>query len=122
MKLHSNDKALLIAMAAIFAGALAYGAVNDALWSALLIGGALIGASLLAALAFQGGTGSVVALPVLGMSMTALLIHAAHGQTVSHFAVFSLLAVATVYRRWEAIVVGAAAIAVHHLTFNYFQQ
>ena len=35
---------------------------------------------------------------------------------------FALLAVTTVYRRWEAVVVGAAAIALHHLSFNYFQQ
>jgi methyl-accepting chemotaxis protein len=122
MKLHSNDKALLLAMAAIFAGAVAYGVANGAPWSALLIGATLMGASLLAALVFQGGTGSVLLMPVLGMAMTGLLIHAARGQTVAHFAVFSLLAVATVYRRWEAIVVGAAAIAVHHLSFNYFQQ
>ena len=35
---------------------------------------------------------------------------------------FALLAVTTVYRRWEAVVAGAAAIALHHLSFNYFQQ
>jgi methyl-accepting chemotaxis protein len=122
MRLHTNDKALLVAMAAIFAGAIAYGFANGAPWTALLVGGLVMGAAWLAALAFQGGTGSVLAMPVLGMAMTAVLIHAARGQTVAHFAVFSLLAVATVYRRWEAIVVGAAAIAVHHLSFNYFQQ
>jgi len=122
MTLHTNDKALLLAMAAIFAGALAYGFHNGAPWTALLIGGTLIAAALATAWAFQGGTGSVLAMPVLGMAMTALLIHAARGQSEAHFAVFSLLAVTTVYRRWEAVLIGAAAIAVHHLSFNYLQQ
>jgi len=122
MKLHSNDKALLVAMAAICAGALAYGVANGAPWTVLLVGAALMAASLLTALASQGGSGSVLAMPVLGMALTALLIHAARGHTVAHFAVFSLLAVLTVYRRWEAVVIGAATIAVHHLSFNYLQQ
>jgi methyl-accepting chemotaxis protein len=122
MKLHSNDKSLLVAMAAIFAGAIAYGFANAAPWTALLVGGVLMGAAWLAALAFQGSTGSVLVMPALGMAMTAVLIHAARGQTVAHFAVFSLLAVTIVYRRWEAVVAGAAAIALHHLSFNFFQQ
>src|SRR5512143_168725 len=122
MTLHSNDKALLVAIAAIFAGAIAYGISNDALWTALAVGGVLLGLSVGAAFVLQGGTGSVLAMPVLGMAMAALLIHAARGQTVAHFAVFSLLAVTMVYRRWEAVIAGAAAIALHHLSFNYFQQ
>ncbi len=56
------------------------------------------------------------------MAMVALLIHAARGQTEAHFAVFAFLAVTMVYRHWLPIVVGAAAIAVHHLSFNYMQQ
>ncbi|HEY6356582.1 MAG TPA: methyl-accepting chemotaxis protein, partial [Burkholderiaceae bacterium] len=122
MRLHSNDKALLVAMTVIFAGAIAYGCINDAPWTALLVGALLLGTAWLAALVFQGGTGSVLVMPVLGMAMTALLIHAARGQAVAHFSVFSLLAVTIVYRRWEAVVAGAAAIALHHLSFNYFQQ
>jgi methyl-accepting chemotaxis protein len=122
MTLHSNDKALLVAIAAIFAGALAYGIANDAPWTALVVGSALLGLSWLAAATFRGGTGSVVAMPVLGMAMTALLIHVARGHAVAHFAVFSLLAVTIVYRRWEAVIAGAAAIALHHLSFNTFQQ
>jgi len=122
MTLHSNDKAMLAAIAAVFAGALAYGVVNDAPWLTLMVGGALFGLSWAAALAFRGGTGSVIAMPVLGMAMAALLIHAARGHAVAHFAVFSLLAVTMVYRRWEAVIAGAAAIALHHLSFNYLQQ
>jgi len=122
MTLHSDDKSLLVAIAAIFAGALAYGFSNGAPWTAVLVGSVLMAAAWLTALAFQGHTGSVLVLPVLGMAMSALLIHAARGQTVAHFAVFSFLAATIVYRRWEAVVAGAAAIAVHHLSFNFFQQ
>ncbi|HEY6511930.1 MAG TPA: methyl-accepting chemotaxis protein [Burkholderiaceae bacterium] len=122
MKLHSNDKALLLTMAAMFAGALAYGFSNNAPWTALGVGALLMGAAWAAALAFQGGIGSVLVMPTLGMAMSALMIHAARGDTVAHFSVFALLAVTTVYRRWEAVVAGATAIALHHLSFNYFQQ
>jgi methyl-accepting chemotaxis protein len=122
MNLHSNDKSLLVAIAVIFAGALGYGFSNGAPGSALLVGGVLLSAAWLTAVTFQGGTGSVLLLPALGMAMSALLIHAARGQTVAHFAVFSFLAVTVVYRRWEAVLAGAAAIAAHHLSFNFFQQ
>ena len=64
----------------------------------------------------------MILLPVLGMAMSGLLIHAARGHNEAHFSVFAFLAVTMVYRRWEAVVAGAATIAVHHLSFNYFQQ
>jgi len=122
MKLHPNDKALLVAITVIFAGAIAYGFANGAPGAALVIGSVLMGAAWAIAMVCQGSMGSVVLMPVLGMAMSALLIHAARGQIVAHFSVFSLLAVTVVYRRWEAVVAGSAAIAVHHLSFNYFQQ
>jgi methyl-accepting chemotaxis protein len=85
--------------------------------------GALIfvAAAGLAALS-AGGTASVVGMPVLGMALVGLLIHVARGQTEAHFAVFAFLACTIMYRRWEAVVAGAAAIAVHHLSFNFLQQ
>ena len=122
MKLHSNDKALLLAMAAMLIGAIAYGTNYGAPWTPLLFGGLLIGSALCVAAISQGGTGSVLMLPVLGMAISGLLIHVARGHNEAHFSVFAFLAVTVVYRRWEAVVAGAATIAVHHLSFNYFQQ
>ena len=122
MKLHSHDKAILLAMLAMFGGALAYAIVHGAPWITLAIGAIVLGAAAASALAFEGGTGSVLLMPVWGMAMAGLLIHAARGQSEAHFAVFSFLAVTMVYRRWEAVLVGAAAIALHHLSFNFFQQ
>ena len=122
MKFDSNDKTVLIAIALVFAAAVAYGVAYDATGIALLIGGALFAAAFgLAALA-RGGTGSAIGLPVLGMAMVGLLIHVARGHSEAHFAVFAFLACTVVYRRWLAVVAGAAAIAVHHLSFNFFQQ
>ncbi len=55
------------------------------------------------------------------MIFSALLIHQAHGMIEMHFAIFVLLAFLLVYRDWLPIIVAAAVIAVHHLTFNYLQ-
>ncbi len=120
--LHPNDRPMLIATAVVMAGALIYATIHDSLPLVLGIGGVLMALAVGAALASQGRLGSRVALPTLGMAMVALLIHAARGQTEAHFAVFAFLAVTMVYRHWLPIVVGAAAIAVHHLSFNYMQQ
>ncbi|MCP5287379.1 MAG: chemotaxis protein [Burkholderiaceae bacterium] len=70
----------------------------------------------------RGGTGSQIGLPALGMAMVGLVIHVARGHTEAHFAVFAFLAVTTVYRHWLPVVSAAATIAVHHLSFNFFQQ
>ena len=56
------------------------------------------------------------------MAMVGLLIHTARGHAEAHFAVFAFLACTVVYRSWLPVVTAAAAIAVHHLSFNYFQQ
>ena len=120
--LHPNDRPMLIATAVVMAGALIYATIHDALLLVLGIGGVLMALAVGAALTSQGRLGSRVALPTLGMAMVALLIHAARGQTEAHFTVFAFLAVTMVYRHWLPIVIGAAAIAVHHLSFNYMQQ
>ena len=122
MKLHSNDKALLLAMVVMLIGAIAYGVNYGAPWSAVLIGGLLLAGALATAAGSHGGGASVLLLPVFGMAMSGLLIHAARGHNEAHFSVFAFLAVTMVYRRWEAVAAGAATIAVHHLSFNYFQQ
>jgi methyl-accepting chemotaxis protein len=120
--IHFNDRAMLLAMAMLWAGALAYGAAHDGIGVAVTIGALLFGAAFVTAQVGGGGTSAVIAMPVIGMGLVALLIHSARGQAEAHFAVFAFLACTIVYRRWEAVVAGAAAIAVHHLSFNYFQQ
>ncbi len=119
--LHHFDVLVLLSIGAVFAGALAYGVVYDTLGVALGIGTLLMLLSLGVALAGRGGSTSQVGLSLLGMAMVALLIHVARGHAEAHFAVFAFLAVSVVYRRALPVLVAAGTIAVHHLSFNYFQ-
>ncbi|RVT49298.1 hypothetical protein [Rubrivivax albus] len=115
-----NDKLLLIAIGVLAAAAAAYGVANDGLGLAVGVGALLMAAATGVALASRGGTGSRIGLPVLGMAMVGLVIHVARGHAEAHFAVFAFLAATIVYRHWMPVVAGAATIAVHHLSFNYF--
>jgi methyl-accepting chemotaxis protein len=117
-----NDQIVLGAIGALWLGSLAYGVANDAVGLAALVGGALFGIGLLLAHLSKAGPLSRLALPVLGMAMAGLMIHVARGQTEAHFGVFAFLAVLVVYRQFVPIVAGAGAIALHHLSFNYFQE
>ncbi|KPF42235.1 chemotaxis protein, partial [beta proteobacterium AAP65] len=119
---NDDDKSMLGAITALFIAALAYGAANAGVGAPLVIGGLLLAASVGVALLGRGGGLSRVGLPALGMAMVGLLIHAARGHAEAHFAVFAFLACTVVYRDALPVIVAAATIAVHHLSFNYFQQ
>ena len=122
MSLHHHDKTLLVAIAVVLLGSLVYGFKEDAVGLTLGIGIVLMGTAVAVARLSQGRLGSIIGLPIIGMAMVALLIHVSRGHNEAHFAVFAFLAASTVHRRWESVVAGAATIAVHHLTFNYFQE
>jgi len=117
-----NDRVVLSGMAALYLGAMIYGGLNDNLLLALLLGGVFMAVGLACAAASKAGTLSQIALPVLGMALVGLMIHVGRGHAETHFGVFAFLAVLVVYRRSLPIIMGAAAIAVHHLSFNYFQE
>ncbi|MBA4175678.1 MAG: chemotaxis protein [Leptothrix sp. (in: Bacteria)] len=119
---NANDKNMLTAIGVLLAAALAYGANDGGVMLPMLLGGAIFAAAAVTALAGQGAALSRVALPVLGMCMVGLLIHVARGRPEAHFAVFAFLACTVVYRHWMPVVAAAATIAVHHLSFNLFQQ
>ena len=119
--LHPDDRSLLITNALVMAGALAYGLAANSVILPLLLGSLILALSLGIAWFSQGGIGSRIGLPALGMVMVGMIIHVAQGRPEAHFAVFAFLAVTVVYRHWLPVVIAAATIAVHHLTFNYFQ-
>lgn len=121
-KLHPNDRIMLYAIGTVFLGALCYSGIYGAMLLVLTVGAVLMFMAIVIASVSQAEMGSRCALPFLGMAMVALLIHTAQGRPEAHFAVFGFLAALTIYRHWQPIVVGAAAIAVHHLSFNFFQQ
>jgi methyl-accepting chemotaxis protein len=56
------------------------------------------------------------------MMFCALHIHQSLGTIELHFGIFVLLAVLLCYRDPRVILLGAALIAVHHLSFNYLQE
>ena len=120
--IHPQDRILLVSMLGLWAGAAAYAVANGALGLVAGVGVLLMALAVGVARASQAGTGSRLGLPALGMAMVALLIHAARGHNESHFAVFAFLAVTMVYRSPAAVLSGAVTIAVHHLSFNFFQQ
>jgi methyl-accepting chemotaxis protein len=119
--LDSQDLVVFAAIAATYAGALAYGVIYNNLMLSLALGAVTLGTAWLVAKVGQGQTLSQVGLPFLGMAMVGLLIHTARGHQEAHFAVFAFMASVVAYRSALPILVGAATIAVHHVTFNQFQ-
>jgi len=120
-RFNGHDVVILAATATVLAGGLAYALMYGGLGLLLGLGLLFMGASLLVAMTSRGGTLSMVALPILGVAMVGLLIHTARGHNEAHFAVFAFMACLVVYRRALPVLVGAVAIAVHHITFNQFQ-
>ena len=118
---HRHDIVVLWGIAAVFIGTLAYGWIYNNLMLGLVLGLVFMGLSLGVAAWSKSGALSRVALPVLGMTMVGLMIHVALGHSEAHFAVFAFLACLVVYRSSVAIIAGAVAIAIHHLSFNQFQ-
>lgn len=56
------------------------------------------------------------------MVFCALNIHQSYGMIELHFGIFVCLAFLLCYRDWRPIVFGALVAALHHLSFNYFQE
>jgi methyl-accepting chemotaxis protein len=56
------------------------------------------------------------------MVFCALHIQQTFGMSEMHFGIFVLLAFLLFYQDWRVIVVAAAVIAVHHLSFNFLQE
>ena len=74
------------------------------------------------AYAFPGSLATRLTVAAMLMVFCALNIHQAYGMIELHFGVFVSLAFLLCYRDWRPIMLGAVVIALHHLSFNYFQQ
>jgi len=91
----------------------------------MLVGLVALPAALLPTLLHLRAPGSLAAScanAVAVMVLAALHIHQGAGLTELHFGIFVYLALLVVYRDWRPIVVAAATIAVHHLSFHYLQE
>ena len=121
--IHSRaDRLVLSVIWTMFAMALGLAGWHDTLGWALAIGlPAALGPTAAILLAPGSRTSRYVVATAL-MVFSALHIHQSAGATELHFGIFVLLAFLLCYRDWSVIVVGAAVIALHHLSFNYLQE
>ncbi|MGK5020475.1 methyl-accepting chemotaxis protein [Janthinobacterium sp. LB2P10] len=116
------DRLMLCVLWGLFIAALGLASLHDTLKWALFAG--LPTVLIASALVLYAG-GTRLTRQFIGaalMIMAALHIHQAAGMTEAHFGIFVLLAFLLCYRDWSVIVVAAAVIAAHHLSFNYLQE
>jgi methyl-accepting chemotaxis protein len=116
------DKMMLCVLWALQVFSLALAGLHDTWGIALTIG--LAAAALPTAL-FLFAPGSVAtrsAIAIAVMVFAALNIHQGAGLTELHFGIFVYLAFLLAYRDWRPIVLAAAVIALHHLSFHYLQE
>ncbi|MET0533422.1 MAG: methyl-accepting chemotaxis protein, partial [Steroidobacter sp.] len=92
-------------------------------WLAVaLVGIPALALPLILALTAPGSLPTRLVVAASLMVFAALNIHQAFGMTELHFGIFVLLAFLLCYRDWRPIVLAAGIAAVHHLSFNYFQE
>ncbi|WP_283093262.1 methyl-accepting chemotaxis protein [Noviherbaspirillum sp. L7-7A] len=116
------DRLMLPVIWAMFVMALALAGWHDTLGWALAIGLPAALGPTVAILLAPGSRAGRYSVATALMVFAALHIHQSAGTPELHFGIFVLLAFLLCYRDWSVIVVGAAVIAVHHLSFNYLQQ
>ncbi|MBB1202723.1 methyl-accepting chemotaxis protein [Enterobacteriaceae bacterium 89] len=116
------DRLILMLVWLLWLVSLALGLLKGQ-WLLALVAGALLTAiSTISCLVLPGKLLTRLIFAFVLMAWSALLIQLGDGETEYHFSVFVLLSALLAWRDWKPLLVGAAVIAVHHLTFNYLQQ
>jgi methyl-accepting chemotaxis protein len=115
------DRLLSLLLLLHFPPALGLAAFHGTWLTAILVGGTISGGAWLLATRAPGAfiTRSFIAVGL--MAYSALMISETHGMIEMHFHIFGALAFLLVYRDWRVLIVGAAAVAVHHLSFELLQ-
>ena len=116
-----TDRFLAWLLVGHLALALALAPVRGTWMSALLIGGALSGVSMLCARVAPGQLLTRMTIASAIMLYSGLIIYQTGGMIEMHFHVFGGLAFLLMYRDWRVPVVGAAVIAVHHVVLHELQ-
>jgi methyl-accepting chemotaxis protein len=101
--------------------ALALAPIRGTWIAAILIGGALSGAAMLAAWMAPGRLATRFTIGSTIMLYSGLIIYQTGGMIAMHFHVFGGLAFLLMYRDWRVPVVGAVVIAVHHVVLHELQ-
>ncbi|WP_028484598.1 methyl-accepting chemotaxis protein [Thioalkalivibrio sp. ALE17] len=122
-RLHrQGDRIMVAVMGFLFILTLGLSAWHGTLTAALAFG---LPALAIAGTLLWASPGSLLNRLVNGgflMGFAALMIHQGQGMIEMHFAIFVLLAFLLYYRDWRVLVLAAAVIAVHHLSFHYLQE
>ncbi|RZL37796.1 MAG: chemotaxis protein [Rubrivivax sp.] len=115
-----GDQVLLVAIGLAALAAVALGASREQFGLALGASVALIAVA--AAVRFSGASKALrYVYTFVLVSLVALHIQLAGGQTEYHFGVFVVMAFLLVYLDWTVILFGAALFAVHHIAFDRLQ-
>lgn len=85
--------------------------------SSVLLGAAAVVCYVL----LRGQWQASVAFAILMMSFSALLIQSQLGMIEMHFHIFAMMAVFLVYEDWRPIVAALLTVAVHHISFTFWQ-
>jgi methyl-accepting chemotaxis protein len=118
---HKADRVMLVVLWVCQLFALGLASWYGTWLQALLVGGGTL-AVMHGLHALSGGTRLFrCAVGIALMVMASLHINQSHGTVEMHFSIFVLLAFLIYYRDWLPIVVAAAFIAIHHLSFFYLQ-
>ena len=116
------DRIMLAVLWGLFLLSAGLASWHDTWTWVLVVGLPAAGIPTLLILSSPGSLAGRLAVAVAFMVFSALNIHQAAGMVELHFGIFALLAFLLAYRDWRPIVLAAATAAVHHLTFNYFQE
>ena len=118
----SGDRLLLSVVTALAVVSLAIAGINNTWSEALWIGIPTLAVCAWLVSAHGGELVTRCAIAAALMIFAAMQVHQMHGMIEMHFAIFVLLAFLLYYRDWVPLIVAAAVIAVHHLSFDILQR
>jgi methyl-accepting chemotaxis protein len=116
------DRMMLCVLWALQLFSLALAGLNGTWMLAFTIGLAAAAVPTALYLSAPGSLATRCAVAVAVMVYAALNIHQGAGLTELHFGIFVYLAFLLAYRDWRPIVLAAAVVAIHHLSFHYLQE
>ncbi|MFN4238638.1 MAG: methyl-accepting chemotaxis protein [Vogesella sp.] len=116
------DRTLVLTLWLLLLLTLLLASWHDTWLEVLLLGvPAAVVPALLVRLAPAGARSTRLAVAASFMVFSALMIHQSRGMLEFHFAIFCFLAFLLYYRDWLPIVLAAAIIALHHVSFYFLQ-
>jgi len=117
-----NDRFMLVVLGLSFFVSLALAGWYDTWIEALVIGALSLGGAVGLYRMAPGSLLSRMAISVALVIFVILQIHQARGLIELHFGVFVGLALLFTYRDWRPLVLAAALVAIHHVSFFALQQ